>query len=386
MDTHRTGEPGEPSPLSFGLKFLLGLAVWLCLVTLQASRIYYGWGGPDIPPISWQQTLVWALGDWGLWGLVSLLVYRVASKVSLDRTTWHRALVVHIPLAVVIVGIRLVLYSNFAWLTGGCTIYEQAGVTLHEASTNMVRVRAASDAITYVLIVFICYGLIYYRRYRAKQSQHAEIQTQLAKAQLQNLRGHLQPHFLFNTLHTIAAFVDLEPSKASLMIARLSDLLRASLDTVDEQTTSLREEMEFLNRYLDIQKVRFEDRLKVTIDIPPTLMDAKVPTMILQPLVENAVQHGVAPRSMGGNIAVRGSAVGGELQLQVIDDGPGPPAEQRELLAAGKGLAITADRLRTLYGEHQDLRIEAVSPDGTTVTVIIPLEKGPAEPEPNDHG
>src|SRR5438876_7863260 len=179
------------------------------------------------------------------------------------------------------------------------------------------------DLIIALLIVIAVHAVLYYQNFRASELAQSSLKTQLAQAQLKALKMQLQPHFLFNTLHSISSLVLEDPPKANSMIARLGDFLRLTLDHADHELVTLKEETEFLRAYLDIEQVRFGDRLKVAFEMEPMTLSAQVPHLILQPIVENAVQHAVAPRTAQSHIDIRAQRLAGLLRLEVKDNGPG---------------------------------------------------------------
>lgn len=227
---------------------------------------------------------------------------------------------------------------------------------------------------TYVPIVLIAHVVSYYQRFRERELRSSQLQTQLAKSHLQALKSQLQPHFLFNTMHSISALMLTDVQAADRMMTRLSDLLRMSLEASGTQITTLSHELEFLNCYLEIEKVRFEERLTIVLNIAPETLDAQVPHLLLQPLVDNAVKHGISKLNDGGEIQISATAAGAELQLEVKDNGPGmsqPDGPQR----TGLGLKVTRERLEALYGQEQSMELVHPSEGGAAVRICIPLTK-----------
>jgi len=227
---------------------------------------------------------------------------------------------------------------------------------------------------TYVPIVLIAHVVSYYQRFRERELRSSQLQTQLAKAHLQTLKSQLQPHFLFNTMHSISALMLTDVPAADRMMTRLSDLLRMSLEASGTQITTLSHELEFLNCYLEIEKVRFEERLTIVLNIAPEALDARVPHLLLQPLVDNAVKHGISKLYDGGEIQISAMAVGAELQLEVKDNGPGI-GQPDGLHRTGLGLKVTRERLEALYGQEQSMELIHRPEGGAAVRISIPFAK-----------
>ncbi len=228
----------------------------------------------------------------------------------------------------------------------------------------------------YVPIIVIAHAVLYYKRFREREIRAAQLQAQLSDARLLALKSQLHPHFLFNTLHSISSLMLKDVRLADTMIARLSDLLRMSLVDEGQHVTSLKRELDFTKAYLDIEKIRFGDRLSVTFDVPPQALDATVPHFLLQPFVENSIKHGISKRISGGKILVRATASRDTLRLTVKDNGTG----RDHIVGApgvkgGIGLKATRERLRTLYGDNQDLKISFLEDGSTEVSISLPFSK-----------
>jgi LytS/YehU family sensor histidine kinase len=233
--------------------------------------------------------------------------------------------------------------------------------------------QALTFLIVYALILTVTY-VIDARESMARQiTETARLNEELSRAQLAALRSQMEPHFMYNTLNSIAGLVrDRREEAAVNMIVGLSEFLRrASADSHRSQVT-LAEEVEYLERYLDIQKSRFGERLQVSIDIPPELGRAKVPNLLLQPLVENAIKHGIAKRVSGGNVRVTGARESGNLCLKVFNDSPTLPADL-EAAQTGIGLGNLRTRLEILHGEGSALELRQESPNGVEVVVTLPF-------------
>jgi two-component system, LytTR family, sensor kinase len=233
-----------------------------------------------------------------------------------------------------------------------------------------------SSFFLYSAIITVSYVLDSRARLARHETESARLNEQLSKAQLDALRRQIEPHFLFNTLNAIAALVrEHRDDDAVNMIAGLSDFLRRVIEDSGKQQVSLGEEIKFLQKYLDIQKVRFADRLQFRLDVPSELLDAQVPSLILQPMVENAIKHGIAKRAQGGLIRIAAARSNGMLNLSVYNDGPKLPANWDEH-RSGIGLSNARTRLQSLYGEACDLTLRNHEPAGVELTVSVPFHEG----------
>ena len=232
------------------------------------------------------------------------------------------------------------------------------------------------NLITFFVISVFVWGLDYLRLFREKERAAARLEAELARARLQVLESQVHPHFLFNTLHMISAMVYEDPGKADGMISRLSGLLRAALERPESPTVPLKTELEILSLYVDIMKARFGDRLAVSFEIAPDTLPALVPTFSLQPLVENAIKHGIMPRGRGGEITIASRRDDGRLVLGVSDDGVGFREGFEARSGRGIGLKNIQGRLSGLYGEAGILRIEKAVKGGARVALDIPFRTG----------
>jgi sensor histidine kinase YesM len=226
---------------------------------------------------------------------------------------------------------------------------------------------------TYWAIVGLSHALAYHREAQARALRASQLGKHLVEAQLQSLQRQLQPHFLFNTLNAISALMHRDVEAADAMIARLSDLLRISLQMVGVQEVSLKEELDFLSKYLEIEQTRFRDRLTVVFDVHPGTLDALVPNLILQPLVENAIKHGIGPRPAPGTITIRSRCAGGLLELDVQDNGVGMSAARLSDFNRGVGLSNTRSRLEHLYGSLHRFEFRRPAEGGLLVLIALPL-------------
>lgn len=227
------------------------------------------------------------------------------------------------------------------------------------------------NLLIYGVLVGATHALHYYDRFRERELRASQLEAELAQSQLHRLKMQLQPHFLFNALNGILTLIETDAEAADRMLSQLAALLRESLRADAPHEGSLREELSLLDRYLEIEKTRFADRLRVSFEIDPGILDARVPNLLLQPLVENAIRHGVARRAGGGRVDVRAWRENGSLRLEVRDDGPGLPETAKE--STGIGLANTRARLERLHGDEYRFDLRNLPGGGVLASVRFPF-------------
>ncbi|HEX3820736.1 MAG TPA: histidine kinase [Candidatus Sulfotelmatobacter sp.] len=232
---------------------------------------------------------------------------------------------------------------------------------------------------TFVPIVLVAQAISYYGKFQNRELRATQLEGQLAKAHLQSLKSQLQPHFLFNTMHSISALMLTDVHAADRMITRLADLLRMNLEFAGTQITTFNRELEFVNCYLEIERIRFEERLSVVFDVAPETLDAQVPLLLLQPVVDNAVKHGISRMTSGGEIRISSCRQNGDLKLEIKDNGPGLSASNER--GCGVGLKVTRQRMETLYGENQSVELACPPEGGVSVTITIPFRVAPRDAE-----
>jgi two-component system LytT family sensor kinase len=283
---------------------------------------------------------------------------------------WPRLLLAHLPLAIIVVLAQTALVVLLTRLLGAQMFESRNGIP--ETFMMQVRSRLNLQLMIYSAIAGTGAALTLYERYQDREVTAARLQAELAAARLQALRGHLQPHFLFNSLHSIAALARTGDTAGVVRLtAALSDLLRHVLDAGDRHA-SLAEELQIVERYLDIQRTRFADRLQVTVDLAPDVANARVPLLIVQPLVENAVRHGLAPRVREGELIVRAIRDNGLVRIDVEDTGVGLPPGWRQHDATGTGLRNLASRLAAEFGEAAALDVAPRDGGGVRATITLP--------------
>src|SRR5215831_4620801 len=304
---------------------------------------------------------------WTGWAILAPQVLRLARRYPIEPGHRARRVLLHTGLAVIFSGAHNVI-ETAVFLAAG---FFDPRPTFFAALESITVRELHLDVLTYLVIVAVAHFYDYARRERRRDLRASRLELRLARKELQMLRMQLHPHFLFNTLHTISALMHRDVEKADRMMSNLGELLRLSLDRAGRQEVSLREELEFLERYLEIQQTRFGDRLVVGMSVAQETLDARVPHLILQPLVENAVQHGIAPRAGAGRIEIRSRRRNGMLRLQVVDDGAGMP--EGNFAREGLGLSNTRARLVQLYGSDHRFDLRRSENGGVAVTLDIPL-------------
>jgi sensor histidine kinase YesM len=352
--------------------FLVWTAVGLFFFSQDLTRKLF-WRDPT----PWWHNLVsWLLGVY-ICALLTPAILWLGRRFPIDRRNWLRRGALHLLCSVSFSLVELVLDSVAISRLGLFPTIMKGSfwVTL----IVLLVLSFHNNILMYWTILGIQYAFQYYQRYQERR-QHAlrlevdaaELQSQLVQAQLGALKAQLQPHFLFNTLNAIMVLVrQRKGEQAEEMLALLSDLLRCVLEDVEAQEVPLRRELEYVRLYLAIEQVRFQDRLRVEISAPPELLDAALPHMSLQPLVENAVRHGIGRRSAAGRIAISAARTGDALEIRITDDGPGLPPGGLSL-GAGIGLANTRARLQQLYAERASLTIENAEQGGARVVLSLP--------------
>jgi two-component system, LytTR family, sensor kinase len=315
-------------------------------------------------PVSWHRALSWNLIDFYLWMVLTPLVGWLGRMGSMD---WRRFWTLHIPCSIGIAALQsLIMLQLFFWWCGPNPkghVYSFTDLLQMEA---IYKFHLA--LLTYWLMLVVLRGMASRNSLKDERLRNSQLETKLAQSQLQVLRMQLQPHFLFNTLNAISALVLADPPQAKLMIARLSDFLRLTLEERHAQQVPLSREMQFLESYLGIQKVRFQDRLVTRLDMGDT-GDAMVPSLILQPLVENALRHGLLAKTDGGELHIFARRIDGDLHLSVEDDGLGLPETG---LIEGVGLSNTRARLRAMFGDAAAMDLSRRSDGGTRVELRLP--------------
>jgi len=343
----------------------ISFVLWTVLAFLSAAGAHVytaSMGSPE----SWAQLLAWNITISFVWSVLTPPVYALARRFTFERSNWKLVLPLHLATSVTLTFLAACL---IVWLEPFVTWTPEA----HLPYLPHVLSRAFMDLQRYWYIVLITQAISYYGKYRERELQSSQLEAQLALAQLEVLKIQLEPHFLFNTLNSIAALARNDGPAAENMTLQLADLLRFSLDAMGVHEVPLSRELTMLQKYIDIQQMRFRDRLQVEMDIAPNTLSALVPNMVLQPLVENAIRHGIGPRRAPGQVRISSRQVFDELWMEICDDGIGLTRFDGSIPCEGVGLRNTRARLQQLYNHDHRLILEDAPGGGCMVKIHIPF-------------
>jgi signal transduction histidine kinase len=357
------------------LLFILGF--WTFIALLTSANTLVDPGGRNFPVMPAAPVAVAFIESY-LWAVVTPLVFSLTSHYPLERGHLLPRIALFFVVGMII-AVAVDVVTGFMRFD----VFHVARGRFADAGPlwRLRHLWFMNEFLVYVAILAGGVARDYFLRYRSRreqtirlQTQAAQLQAQLADARLAALRTQLNPHFLFNTLHAVSALVERDPRGVRRMIARLSELLRTTLDGADEQEVPLSQELTFTHRYLEIMQIRFQGRLAIESNIEPGALDALVPNLILQPLVENAIKHGVSKIDDAGRIQIHARRDGERLVMNVRDNGP---RVGENGLRAGEGLGLrnTRERLSELYGTEQSLTLQPAGDEGVIAEVIIPYHK-----------
>jgi two-component system, LytTR family, sensor kinase len=337
--------------------------------------------------VSWERLLLGSLVQWWSWGLLAPLIVSVDLRMPFSNKQIVRRIGAHLLLAPIFTAVYIYLEAALMMAAQGWISWSRL--------FYMPRLRMALSGmflwsvLVYCLIVGVFQAKLYYQRYLSGELRMERLERSFSEARLNALRMQLDPHFLFNALNTISSQVERDPRLARQMIEHLGDLLRLSLENKDRHEVLLIEEMAFLDHYLAIQKIRFGDRLRFDTDIAPEVKYALVPCLIIQPLVENAIRHGLSSRASGGTVAVTAWRVPDldQLEIRVTDDGIGLPSGWSLENSAGLGLSVTRERIRGLHPDGGSrFVVRRRREGGTEAAISLPLRFGEVVREEVSHG
>lgn len=358
-------------------KGLLFVAVWTLIGLAFASQFNFTQSRRGYI-VTWPFSLQTALADWYVFAVLSIPALWLARRYRLGGAGWKGPLAVHLLASAVFA---------VAWVALRVCV-EQVRLASRVPSFDFGEMFQWTLArsfyfnlLVYWIIVGASHAFSFYRQLQDRELRAMELEKLLVQSRLETLQAQLNPHFLFNTLHAISALMHTDVEAADRMISRLSDLLRMALERTDTQEVPLRREVDFLQKYLEIEQLRFGPRLQVEWDIEPEAWEALVPSLILQPLVENAIRHGLEPRARAGRVVVSARQTGGRLHLEVRDDGVGLRPERP--LQEGIGLSNTRARLQHLYGLAHQFELRNLEGGGLVVALSFPLRRQPGPPAPS---
>jgi two-component system LytT family sensor kinase len=350
--------------LPFGVATAIGLllaAQWVLASGTSGSSV------------RWSYALVWVLPEWYLWAALSPLVFALARRFPIGRATWRLAVPLHAVAAAILGVAHAVAFALVTWQLPWAEI---GHLPLERLASNLIAKKIVTNLLVYGALVGLRHALAVYRRQRERELRGSQLEAALARAHVHALRMQLHPHFLFNALHTLSELIHRDPRAADRMVARLGDMLRAALDSGGAEEVPLAQELALLERYLDIERIRFSDRLEVDVQVEPACLAAAVPNLILQPLVENAIRHGIAARPGAHRIEIGAVREGESLRVRVRDDGAGLP----DGAPTGVGLGNSRARIEKLYGSRGRLDLGNVGDGrGLEVTLSIPFRTAAGE-------
>jgi two-component system LytT family sensor kinase len=344
---------------------LIAFGAWTFLAAFSSSQtvVYLSQRGQ---PIAWGEMLTGRFADWYTCALFTPLFFWLARRYPIDKKSWRTSL----PLTLAVTSVCVVLkYSLLV------PIEHFLGLNLRSSIGSELGRNFANESMAFWAVIGIIHALEFNRRYRERELAAADLRVRLSEAQLEALRSQIHPHFLFNTLHSISTLMHRDVEAADKMLTRLSDLLRLTLKHRGENEITLQEELELAEHYLEIMRVRFGDRLTVTQSISPSARMMLVPQFLLQPLLENALEHGLAATGGRGIVQISATEADDRLEICVTDSGRGAIESGLSGRKHGMGLTNTRLRLEQLYGRDQTISLEKLPGVGTRVTVSMPLRR-----------
>lgn len=370
--------PAPPSaPVTAPLRPRWGviLGVWTAYWLLNSAQQNVLFSMSRGYPLPWWISLDLQMPLAYSWALATPGILWLARRFPFDRRAWPLSVLVHLVVSCAWV---FLLDLGYAW--HAANVLPLRPTPLLERAMGFFVSWVLSDGLLYWTMLSVSYAIEHYRRYRERELIASQLETQLLQADLQALKMQLHPHFLFNALHTIGSLVRTgDRDNAVRVVTGLGDLLRRVLEGATQQEVPLKQELDFIRNYLNIEQIRFRDRLTVAINVDPETLDAKVPHLILQPLVENAIRHGIAPHRAAGRVVVVARRVNDQLQLIVRDDGPGIGNGDGSTARPGIGLTNTRARLARLYGDDYELEVGNAEGGGLEARIAVPFQLAHAE-------
>ncbi len=355
-------------PLSRSLLRLSGVGAFWTLVGLAFASQFYLSSTLLGRSVSWGQAITYSLGDWYVWALLSVPILWLARRFPPEGSQPWRTAGIHL-VAALFFSLIYVMLRALVGQVHSSLIDEP--VTFLEVFRPLMVKTFPFNLLIYGVIISASHAIEYYRKYHERTVHALELEKHLTEARLQALLRQLKPHFLFNTLNGIASLMHSDVDAADRMLVRLSELLRLTMHHPGQPLTKLSEEIAFIEKYLEIERIRFRDRLTVAIDVDPTALDIEVPSLILQPLVENAIRHGLEPQARPGHLDITVRRAAEILVLVVRDNGGGQPPGG--FTREGIGLGNTRERLRELYGDRHTFTLANHPQGGLEIRLTIPV-------------
>jgi len=348
------------------VRFALIWGIWTIVALFFSTQVFMMYYSEN-QPIPYAKAFSVQAAACYLWALMTPVVLWLSRRYRIDRHNWRRKVLFHIVLSValsgVLIAIHFVIYVLIMNRTSKLTLFW---------AFNYIYPNLDRFLLVYWFILLMSHAWNYYSSYREGELKASRLRTQLAQAQLEALKMQIHPHFLFNTLHSISALLSKDTEAARKMISRLGDFLRLTLENGGATEVSLQQELEFLKGYLEIERIRFKDRLTTTINVDPEVLNVQVPNLILQPIVENAMRHAIA-RTNAGEVEITAMPRNGAVRIEIKDNGPGIDATKPlRATSTGLGLVNTQARLVGLYGSSARLELRNRISGGLTVMLEIP--------------
>jgi two-component system, LytTR family, sensor kinase len=352
----------------------VGFVVWTIIGLSFASRSYFTYYREGII-VPWYEIFSGFLVDFYLWGLASPLIFRIARRFPIERGQLASRIPFHIIVSTIFIFIVNTVSIPAYWYFGFPNNARYPTMLALFTDLIISPFMIHQGLLVYWGTLIAAHAFEYYRQLQAGKTRTAELSSQLAEAQLAALKMQIHPHFLFNTLNSIAALLHKDVEAADKMIARLSDFLRITLKSSETSVVTLGQELEFLKTYLEIEKIRFQDRLNIEMKIAPDALDAQVPNLILQPLIENAVRHGVARQTAVGRLQIEARRNADRLLIRIEDNGPGLNGNGNHQRKSGNGVGLvnTRARLGQFYDDDFEFEIaDRKDKKGTIVSLNVP--------------
>ena len=323
---------------------------------------------------NWRSTVLLSIASWWAWGLLAPFIVAVDQRLPFTSRQMGWRIAVHLLLSPIFTSLYIYLAPAMMTVMGGFGWSRFTRLMNLQLLTNSLRGMFLWSVLVYCLIVGVWQAHLYFQRYLSSELRMERLERSFSEARLNALRMQLDPHFLFNALNTISSQVERDPRLARQMIEHLGDLLRLSLENKDRHEVPLMEELAFLDPYLAIQKIRFGDRVRIAMQIAPEVKYASVPCLVLQPLVENAIRHGLAQRASGGTIIISAQRLDDQLEICVADDGVGLPPTWTLQQSAGLGLSVTRERILALHPSGASrFSVHRRKGGGTEAVILVPL-------------